>query len=91
MTHPYSIYIWQLSLSPTGEGRWIEPVQAYTQEYALYVAGLIHNDTRPIIKVVRYGLNIQCYPSTHAVELVEKQIARQREHPREPKRPFWAE
>ncbi len=28
-----------------------------------------------MIKVVRYGLNIQCYPDTHAVELVEKQIA----------------
>jgi hypothetical protein len=35
MTHPYSIYIWQPPLSPTGEGRWIEPLQAYTQEHAL--------------------------------------------------------
>ncbi len=91
MTHPYSIYVWQPSLSPTGEGRWIEPVQAYTQEYALYVAGLIHNDTRSVIKVVRYGLTIQWYPDAHAVELVEKQIARQREHPREPRTPVWAE
>ncbi len=31
------------------------------------------------------------YPDAHAVELVEKQIARQREHPHEPKPPFWAE
>ena len=23
---------------PTGEGRWYEPLQAYTQEYALYAA-----------------------------------------------------
>lgn len=91
MTHPYSIYVWQPPLSPTGEGRWIEPVQAYTQEYALYVANLIHQDSRSVIKVVRYGLNIQCYPNAHAVELVEKQLARQKEHPREPKRPFWAE
>jgi hypothetical protein len=40
---------------------------------------------------VRYGLNIQCYPDAHAVELVEKQIAQQREHPRVPRRLFWAE
>jgi len=44
-------------LSPTGEGRWIEPVQACKQEYVLYVANLIHQDTRSVIKVVRYGLN----------------------------------
>ncbi len=91
MTHPYSIYIWQPPLSPRGEGHWIEALQAYTQEWALYVAGLIHQDRRSVIKVVRYGLNIQCYPDAHAVELVEKQIARQREHPHEPKPPFWAE
>jgi len=42
--------------SPTGEGRWIEPVQACTQEYALYVANPIHQDTRSVIKVVRYGV-----------------------------------
>jgi len=81
----------QPPLSPTGQGRWIEPVQAYTQEYALNVANLIHQDTRSVIKVVRYGLNIQCYPNEHAVELVEKQIARQKEYPREPRPPFWAE
>ena len=79
MTHPYSIYIWQPPLSSRGEGHWIEPLQAYTQEYALYVANLIHQDTRSVIKVVRYGLNIQCWPDAHAVELVERQIARQRE------------
>src|SRR5260370_34496689 len=76
MTHPYSIFIWQPPLSPTGQGSWIEPVQVYTQEYALYVAGLIHTDTGSVIKVVRYGHNIACYPDVHAVELVEKQIAR---------------
>jgi len=36
-----------------------------------------------VIKVVRYGLNIQCFPDEHAVELVEKQIAKQRENERE--------
>ncbi len=79
MTHPYSIYIWQPPPSSTGECRWIEPLQAYTQEYALYAANLIHQDTRAVIKVVGYGLNIQCFPDAHAVELVERQIARQRE------------
>ncbi len=78
MTHPYSIYVWQPPLKPTGDGTWIEPVQCYTQEYALYVAGHIHRDTRSVIKVVRYGLNIACYPDEHAVELVEKQIAKQK-------------
>ncbi len=62
MTHPYSIYIWQPPLSPRGEGHWTEALQAYTQEWALYVVGLIHQDRRSVIKVVRYGLNIQCYP-----------------------------
>jgi hypothetical protein len=42
----------------------------------LYVAGLIHRDSRSVIKVVRYGLNIACFPNEHAVE---QQIARQRE------------
>jgi hypothetical protein len=41
--------------------------------------------------MVRYGLNILCYPDAQAVELCEKQIARQREHPYKPKPPFWAE
>jgi hypothetical protein len=31
---------------------------------------------RSVIKVVRYDLNIQCYPDAHAMELVGKQIAR---------------
>jgi len=64
-------------------------VETSTQERALYVAGLMHQDRRSVIKVVvRYGLNIQCYPDAHAVELVEKQIARQREHLRESRPQF---
>ena len=47
-------------------------------EYALYVANLIHQDSRSVMKVVRY-LNIACFPDAHAVELVERQIVRQRE------------
>jgi hypothetical protein len=77
MTHPYSISIWQPPLSSRGEGHWFEPLQAYTQEYALYVANLIHRESRSVIKVVRYGLAIACFPDEHAVELVERQIARQ--------------
>jgi hypothetical protein len=30
-----------------------------------------------VLKVVRYGLTIACYPNAHAVGLVERQIARQ--------------
>jgi hypothetical protein len=79
MTHPYSIYIWQPPLSRSGKGHWIEQLQAYTEQYALYVANLIHRDSRAVIKVVRYGLNLACFPDEHAVELVERQIARQLE------------
>jgi hypothetical protein len=83
MTHPYSIYIWQPSQVPGGKGIWIEPLQAYTEHYAIFIAGLIHKDTKAVIKVVRYGLNIVCFPDAQAVELVERQIAREKqEHPK---------
>jgi hypothetical protein len=77
VSHPYSIYIWQLPHSPTGVGSWEEPYRCFTQQDAVYVANLIHRDSKAVIKVVRYGLNIVCFPDEHAVELVEKQIARQ--------------
>ncbi len=82
VSHPYSIYIWYPPQSPAGQGHWAEPLQAYTQEYALYTAQLLHQDSHAVIKVVRYGLTIQCWPDAHTVELVEQQIARQleREH-----------
>jgi hypothetical protein len=79
VSHPYSIYIRLLPASPTGVGSWEEPVQCFTQQYTLYVANIIHRDSQAVIKVVRYGLNLQFFPDEHAVELVEKQIARQRE------------
>jgi len=79
VTHPYSIYIWQPPLSPAGLGHWNEPIQAFTEQWAVYAADPMHQDSRSVIKVVRYGLNISCFPDEHAVELVEKQIARQRE------------
>lgn len=81
MTHPYSIYVWQPGIHSATLGTWIEPLQAYTEHYALYVANLIHQDSRAVIKVVRYGLNIACFPDAHAVELVERQIAREKQDP----------
>jgi hypothetical protein len=77
VSHPYSIYIWQRPHSPTGVGSWEEPYQCWGEQGALYVANLIHRDSRAVIKVVRYGLNIQCFPDEHAVKLVEKQIVQQ--------------
>jgi hypothetical protein len=81
MTHPYSIYVWQPSRVPGGKSGWIEPLQAYAEYYAIYVAGLIHKDTKAVIKVVRYGKNIACFPDAHAVELVERRLAREKQHP----------
>ncbi len=79
MTHCYSIYIWQPPLTRSGKGLWIEPVQVYTQEYALYVANLIYKDSRAVIKVVRYGIPLACFPDEITVQRVEQQIARQQE------------
>jgi hypothetical protein len=81
LTHPFSIFIWQPPRSPLDEGRWIEPVQVYTQQYALYVANLIHTDTRAVIKVVRYGITLASFPNKETVDRVERQIARQKAQP----------
>ncbi len=48
MTHPYSIFIWQAPLGRDGEGRWEESVQVNYEAYALYLAGLIHKDSRAV-------------------------------------------
>ncbi len=79
MTHPFSIYIWQPPLTRSGKGQWIEPVQVYSQEYALYIANLVHKDSRAVIKVVRYGITLACFPDEKTVERVERQIAKQQE------------
>lgn len=79
MTHPFSINIWKPPYSSTDQGMWIEPIQADSQQYALYVANLIHQDSRSVIKVVRYGLTLACFPDEKTVQRVEKQIARQQE------------
>ena len=76
MTHPYSIFIWQPN-KRGGGGRWIEPVQASTQEYALYVANLIHQDSRSVIKVVRYGVILASFPNKETVDRIERYLAKQ--------------
>jgi hypothetical protein len=59
---------------PADKGSWIEPVQVYTQEYAIYLANLIHVDSRAVIKVV-YGTTLACFPNKETVDQVERQIA----------------
>jgi hypothetical protein len=77
LTHPYSIYIWQPNKH--NGGHWYEPLQVYTEHYALYIANLIHKDMRSVIKVVRYGLNIACFPDKEIVERVERYLKRQKD------------
>jgi hypothetical protein len=79
LTDPYGIYIWQPPLSQSGTGVWKEPLQADTQEFALYVANLIHNDSRAVIKVVHNGLTLANFPDEKTVQLVERQISKQLE------------
>ena len=79
MTDPYGIYIWQPPLSQSGTGLWKEPLQAVTQEFALYVANLIHNDSQAVIKVVHNGITLACFPDRNTVTRVERQIAKQLE------------
>jgi hypothetical protein len=56
-------------------------LQAFTEDDALYTANLLHMDSKAVIKVVRYGLNLASFPDEHTVELCERQIAQQK--PRE--------
>ena len=58
-----------------------EALHGSIHTYAVYIAGLIHKDTQAVIKVVRYGLNIACFPGAQAVELVERQLAREKQDP----------
>ncbi len=77
MTHPYSIYIWQPPLLPSGTGSWMEPLQANSEEFALYIANLIHKDSQAVIKVVGNGITLASFPDEKTVQLVERQIAKQ--------------
>ena len=79
LTDPYGIYIWQPPLSHPSTGVWKEPLQADTQEFALSVANLIHNDSRAVIKVVHSGRTLASFPDEKTVQLVERQIAKQQE------------
>ena len=80
MTHPYSIFVWHAPQGWQSEGFWEEPVQVAYEAYALYLAGLIHQDSKAVIKVVRYGLTIACFPDEQTVKRVEQQIAREWPH-----------
>jgi hypothetical protein len=80
VTHPYSIFIWNAPSGWQSEGYWQEPVQVAYEQYALYLAGLIHKDSKAAIKVVRYGLTIACFPDEQTVKRVEQQIAREWPH-----------
>ena len=80
MTHPYSIFIYHAPQGWQSEGCWQEPVQVSYLEYALYLANLIHKDTRSVIKIVRYGLNVACFPDEKTVSRVEQQIAERWPH-----------
>jgi hypothetical protein len=80
VTHPYSIFIWHAPLGRNDEGYWDETVQVSYQEYALYLAGLIHRNTKSVLKVVRYGLTIACFPDEKTVSQVEQQIAERWPH-----------
>ena len=79
LTHPYSIFIWHAKHGVRGQPSWYEALQAFTEDDALYTANLIHMDSKAVIKVVRYGLNLACFPDEYTVELAERQIARQQE------------
>ena len=79
MNHPISIFLWQPPYKSIDTGAWIEPVQVFAEEYAIYIANLIHKECRAVIKVVLDGKTIAAFPDEHTVELAEQQIAQKRE------------
>ena len=79
LTHPFSIYVWQPPQCPSDTGSWIESLQAYSEEFALYVANLIHKDSQAVIKVVHGETTLACFPDEKTVEHVERKISRQQE------------
>ena len=74
---PFSMYIWQPPQSPSDTGTWIEPLLADTQEYALYVANLIHKDSQAVIKVIHDEKTLASFPDEQTIKQVEQQSARQ--------------
>ena len=86
MDFPYSVYVYEAPLSPGGKAYWNEALRTSTEQWAIYLAGLLHNAgvphadrirDRPVVKVVRYGIAFLCLPDEHTVELCEKVIAKQ--------------
>jgi len=66
---PYSIFLYQAPQRPSGQPRWYEVLQADARHWAEYVAGLLHNagtlaspETKPVIKVMRYGKTLLALP-----------------------------
>jgi hypothetical protein len=86
MDFPYSVYVYEAPLRPVDKAYWNEVLRTNTEQWAIYVAGLLHNagvphvDTiqaRPVVKAVRYDISFLCLPDEHTVELCEKVIAKQ--------------
>jgi len=75
MTHPYSIFIYYPSTGRDGGGHWEEVAQIHTAEYTNYLANLIYNDSKCVMRVVRYGLDMTCFPNKETVERIDKLIA----------------
>ena len=79
MSHPISIFLWQPPYKSSDTGVWIEPVQVFAEEYAIYIANLIHKECHAVIKVVLDGKTIAAFPDARTVELAEQQTAQKRE------------
>ena len=79
-THPYSVYIFQYPSPGNDEGHWYKPYQAFSQDDAIYLANLIHKDSKAVIKVVRYGNTLASFPEKETVEGLERYIARRWPH-----------
>ncbi len=39
----------------------------------------IYKDSKCVMKVVRYGINLTCFPDEKAVKLIEQHIAREKQ------------
>jgi hypothetical protein len=55
-------------------------VQVAYQGYAIWLANLMYQDTKSVIKVVRYGLTIACFPKKGTVRGIERNIAQRWPH-----------
>ncbi len=66
--------MYQAPLKPSGQPRWYEVLRADDRNWAEYVAGLLHNagtpaspETKPVLKVVRYGNTLLALPDEATV------------------------